>query len=182
MTDDAEVATRPIGGVSIKRGKGYAALCFDRPLAVISTAPVGGAHRRVRSMVNITVPSDFDERQHPEDALAHIVALAGLVWPYVGFLTAVDTQDAVITIESDEARRVLVMATVGIGNGERPGESRWDSCAPGTIHHARAGLSSLGRSAKHHVLNTARARDGNRYPAGRGSAADGGDDTQLHVG
>ena len=113
----------------------------------------------------------FDECQHPEDALARLTAREGIAAPYVGFLTAVDMENAVTVVETDESRRVLVLATVGIGNAER-GEFRWDTRNAGTINILVVVDGALTRGALHECMAVAvEAKALEVYEAGVHTAA-----------
>ena len=123
-----------IEGIQVDLSDGYCLVRSGTSLSVISTAPVGAEHRTARSLLNITVPHDFDECMAPEGAVARVADAVEAPLPRVGMLTAVPMHRAVTASESDGARRVVVFATVGADHPVRPGEFLWNGREPGTIN------------------------------------------------
>ena len=130
----AELPGFDVRGIQVELNDGYCLVRSDTPLAVIGTAPVGADHRTARSLLNITVPLDFDECMTPEGTVDRVAGAARAPLPRVGMLTAVPMRRVVTVSESDGARRVVVFATVGTGHPVRPGEFLWAGREPGTIN------------------------------------------------
>lgn len=152
VTDVLEI---DVHGITLERLPDLFLVRSEQPLALIATAPIGAEHRAVRSLLNITVPSDFGACDTPETVSDRVVAAVGVDRPYAAMLTAVPMDRAVVVAERDEWRRVLVIATVGVGNATRPGEERWPGYRPGTINLMVVVDANLSPTALHECLTVA---------------------------
>lgn len=123
-----------VQGIQVELRDGYCLVRSETPLAVIGTAPVGAEHRTARSLLNVTVPHDFDECMAPEGAIDRVVKATQAPLPRIGMLTAVPLSRVATAGESDGDRRVMVFATVGADHPVRPGEFLWAGREPGTIN------------------------------------------------
>ncbi len=85
------------------------------PLAVLSSAVVGGELDWTRHVLNMQVPEDYRGGDHQTD-LQRLAAALGITEPFVGVLTAAPVARAQVVIESDGETTVAVVLTAGIGN------------------------------------------------------------------
>jgi iron complex transport system ATP-binding protein len=104
------------------------------PLAVVSSALVGGGMGVVDAVLNVHVPKGFACM----DAVATVAAFArrrAVVTPYVGLLTAALTERAETTVARRGPLTALAIATVGLSNRITAGVSPAAALvAPGTIN------------------------------------------------
>jgi iron complex transport system ATP-binding protein len=104
-----------------------------RPLAVLSSAVVGGGLGHARAIVNLHVSKHcpWEDARLRVDAFA---ARRALPAPRVGLLTAAWTERAQVAAESARGLTALVVATVGLSNTVAAGWSPAAPAAPGTIN------------------------------------------------
>jgi adenosylcobinamide amidohydrolase len=100
-------------GVSLRSG---------RLLTVVSSAVVGGGFCRVRDIVNMHV-DDMPPGTSPEDELAAYAARLGVDEPFVGVMTAAETQYARVAAASREGLTVAAVVSVGLSNTTSAGVS-----------------------------------------------------------
>lgn len=102
-----------LGGVTVDVDADAVVVVAERPLAVVSSAPVGGGVVGARALVNLHVAKDFagDDLAGPIDAFARA---RGVPAPWVGFLTAAWTEHAEIAVESLDDAVALAVVTVGL--------------------------------------------------------------------
>lgn len=105
-----------------------------RPLAIVSSAVVGGGFAHARSIVNLHIAKNLV----PEDLEGAVAALARrrrLAAPWVGLLTSAWTEKAAVASEAGHGLSALVVVTVGLGN---PAAAGWTAAAvasaPSTIN------------------------------------------------
>jgi adenosylcobinamide amidohydrolase len=125
--------TTAIDGIEIDVGPDAVVVTAAGPLAVLSSAVVGGGFGPARAIVNLHVPKDCPW----EDAGVRLDAFAtrrALPCPRVGLLTAAWTERAQVVAESAGGLHAMVVATVGLGNVVAAGWSRAAPAAPGTIN------------------------------------------------
>jgi adenosylcobinamide amidohydrolase len=122
-----------IPGLTVDIRPDYLHVGSDRPLTTIATAPIGGGFSAVRHFLSVPVPKDLN-CWDPSAPVAVAAAALGILESYIGFVTAVKLTNAVVVERADDARRVLVVATVGVTNASRPGEERFELVQPGTIN------------------------------------------------
>jgi len=122
-----------VPGVTWEAAEGWLRVDSERPLRVIATAPANGGMSSVRYFLSIAAPANLD-CDAPEEAIGEAARALGIDGPFVGFMTAVDLRNAVSATASDGERQVTVVATVGVTNATRPGETRFDTPAPGTVN------------------------------------------------
>ncbi len=122
-----------IEGVEVQIDAEAVVVTAASPLAVLSSAVVGGGLGSARAIVNLQV-----SRHCPwEDAGLRLDAFAArraLPAPRVGLLTAAWTERARVAAESARGLTALVVATVGLGNLVAAGRSPAAPAPPGTIN------------------------------------------------
>lgn len=123
----------PIDGLRLERDEHAVHLWSDRPLAVLSSAIVGGELRAARHLVNMHVRKDYDAPR-PEDDLAACAARLGIAEPFVGLMTAARTQNARVAIETHAEVKVVAVVTVGLSNPTAAGVSPPAAGQPGTVN------------------------------------------------
>src|SRR5512140_3941759 len=89
----------PLPGVAVTAGRRAVRVSSDRPLAVLSSAVVGGGAGETREILNVHVDDKYDG-ERPEDDLAVVAAELGVQGSFVGLLTAAYTQHARCDAES----------------------------------------------------------------------------------
>jgi iron complex transport system ATP-binding protein len=122
-----------IEGVEIEIDPDAVVVTAASPLAVLSSAVVGGGLGSARAIVNLHV----HEHCRWGDAELRLDAFAvrrGLPAPRVGLLTAAWTERARLAAESARGVSALVVATVGLGNVVTAGWSPPAPAGPGTIN------------------------------------------------
>lgn len=85
------------------------------PRAVVSSAVVGAEQNVVRDFIVLRVPRDYAGTDPAGDLHRAAVPL-GLTGPFVGFMTAAPVDAPRIAVAERDGIRVLVLATVGLGN------------------------------------------------------------------
>ena len=103
------------------------------PLAVLSSAVVGGGLCSARDIVNMHVDKDYDGGS-PEDDLAAFAASCGVGGPFVGLMTAAYTEHACVVAESLDGVTVAAVVSVGLSNTSNAGVTPPLAGSPGTIN------------------------------------------------
>ena len=111
-----------IPGITISIDETAVHITSQEPLAVLSSAVVGGELRAARHVVNMHVREDYDD-PHPDDDLAACAARLGIAEPFVGIMTAARTQDARVAVETHAEVTVVAVVTVGLSNPTAAGVS-----------------------------------------------------------
>jgi len=93
-----------------------------KPFKVVSSAPLNGGLRWARSIINGQVSMNYDHKK-PEEFLRLRAEKLNAPRPTVGLLTAVDLKNLATSTCLVSKRRLLVMATAGLSNAARPGET-----------------------------------------------------------
>ncbi len=122
-----------LDGVAVTVGTEAVVVTAERPLAVVSSAVVGGAVGCARSIVNLHVPLDFQWQDADRSVRAYARGRA-LPEPWVGLLTAAWTEKAQLASDSAGGIAALVIATVGLGNLVAAGLTPAAAPAPSTIN------------------------------------------------
>jgi adenosylcobinamide hydrolase len=122
-----------IEGVEVEVSPEAVVVRAERPLRVLSSAVAGGGLGHARAIVNLHVDRDCPW-EDAETRLAPFVTRRRLPSPWVGLLTAASTERARIAVESADGVRVVVVATVGLGNPVAAGRSVAARAEPGTIN------------------------------------------------
>jgi adenosylcobinamide hydrolase len=103
------------------------------PLAVLSSAVVGGGLRSAHNIVNMRVDKDYDG-ESPEDDLAAFADSRGIGGAFVGLMTAAHTEHACVVGESRGAVTVAAVVSVGLSNTSNAGITPPLAVSPGTIN------------------------------------------------
>jgi iron complex transport system ATP-binding protein len=105
----------------------------ERPLAVLSSAVVGGGLCSARDIVNMHVRKDYDGGS-PEDDLAAFAGSCGVGGTFVGLMTAADTEHACVEAESRDGVTVAAVVSMGLSNTSNAGLTPPLAACPGTIN------------------------------------------------
>lgn len=130
----------PIPGITVSIGRRLVRVSSERPLAVLSSAPVGGGYGTTREILNVHVDDQYDGL--PADDLAAVAGELGADGPVVGLLTAAYTEFARCAVETTGELTVAAVVSVGLSNtssaGVTPPYTEPDgnalSSSPGTIN------------------------------------------------
>ena len=123
-----------IAGVALQIDAEAIVVTAEAPLAILSSAVVGGGFLLARALINLHVPKDFP-CESPETSLAELVRRRSVPLPYVGFLTSAWTEKAEVAYEEARGVAALAVVTVGLGNPIAAGRSPLASgSAPSTIN------------------------------------------------
>lgn len=104
----------------------------NKPFKIMSSAVLNGGLKQARTIITCQVPRNYDHK-NPEEILLTRAGELKLPSPLVGMLTAVDLQNISASADMVSKRTLLVMATAGISNASRPGESQ-STRSVGTIN------------------------------------------------
>jgi adenosylcobinamide amidohydrolase len=104
-----------------------------RPLAVLSSAVVGGGLGTTRDIVNMHVDEDYDGGS-PQDDLAAFAASCGVNGGFVGLMTAACTEHACVEVQAADGLTVAAVVSVGLSNTANAGVTPPLAAAPGTIN------------------------------------------------
>lgn len=126
-------ATLPIRGVYLEIDSHAVRVWSDAPLAVLSSAVVGGELSQTRHVVNMHVPKGY-AGAHPADDLAAFAARCGIAEPFVGLMTAASTHNAGVAVESCEEVTVAAIVTAGLSNVASAGDTPPAQTSAGTIN------------------------------------------------
>lgn len=123
-----------IAGIAGEVSESHLVVTAERPLRLVTTAPVGGELHSTRHFLSLPAPRDLD-CDDPGVALQRRALELGIDVPFVGFLTAVKLTNAVVSRAALGDLRATVVATVGVANATRPGEYAAEAAPlPGTIN------------------------------------------------
>jgi len=103
------------------------------PLAVLSSAVVGGGLCSTRDIVNMHVDKDYGGGS-PKDDLAAFAASCGVGGAFVGLMTAACTEHACVAAESREGVTVAAVVSVGLSNTSSAGVTPPHAASLGTIN------------------------------------------------
>lgn len=123
-------------GITVTTGRRAVRVSSDRPLAVLSSAVVGGGFRSVREILNAHVDDKYDG-ERPDEDLAAVAADLGVSDRFVGLMTAAYTEYARWSVESLGDLSVAAVVSVGLSNTSSAGVTPpigVDAPAPGTIN------------------------------------------------
>jgi iron complex transport system ATP-binding protein len=112
----------PLPGVDVAIGPRLVRVRSATPLAVLSSAVVGGGLCHVRDILNVHVDDKYDG-ERPEDDLAAVAAESGADDAFVGLMTAAYTQFARCAVETHGALTVAAVVSVGLSNTTSAGVS-----------------------------------------------------------
>jgi adenosylcobinamide amidohydrolase len=122
-----------IDGVTVQVDAEAVVVRAERPLAVVSSAVVGGGFGAALAIVNLHVPKGFRCEQ-TEGALADFTRRRAVAAPWVGLLTAARTENAEQASATAEGLTALTVVTIGLSNAVGAGRSGVATWAPSTIN------------------------------------------------
>jgi adenosylcobinamide hydrolase len=111
---------RPLPGVTVNIDAAAVWVSSQRPLAVLSSAVVGGGFGRTRHIVNMHVDDRYDGVR-PQDDLAAFASRIGVREPFVGLMTAAQTEFACLRVEAQAGLTVAAAVSMGLANPECAG-------------------------------------------------------------
>ncbi len=103
------------------------------PLAVVSSAVVGGGFTSARAVVNVHVPKSL-RLEETETQLAAFADRRRVPVPWVGLLTSAWTEKARVAEAEADGIRALAVVTVGLSNRVAAGLDRAAAWSPSTIN------------------------------------------------
>jgi adenosylcobinamide hydrolase len=106
---------RPLPDVTVCTGPRAVRVSSGEPLAVLSSAVVGGGLGHTREILNVHVDDKYDG-ERPEDDLAVAAAELGVHTPFVGLMTAAYTQFARCSVQTLDELTVAAVVSVGLSN------------------------------------------------------------------
>jgi iron complex transport system ATP-binding protein len=115
-----DVVERPLPGITVTIGPLAVRLSSEDPLAVLSSAVVGGGTTETREIINLHVDDQYDG-ELPEDDLAAVAAELGVREPFVGLMTAAYTEHARCAVESSGGLTVAAVVSIGLSNTSNAG-------------------------------------------------------------
>lgn len=101
---------------NIQWGEDYIAFMADFPLKVLSSAVYNAGLGWYRTLINRTVPPEYDIKNVKNEFLQYIIQNGFSPTNTVGMMTAVDTKKAVIKEYPASFGSLIVIVTAGIGN------------------------------------------------------------------
>jgi len=116
--DDAQL--QPLPGITVSIGPRAVRVTSREPLAVLSSAVVGGGFGHVQEILNLHVSDRYDG-ERPADDLADGAAELGVQRPYVGLMTAAYTEFARCATETLGDLTVAAVVSVGLSNTSAAG-------------------------------------------------------------
>jgi len=122
-----------IQGVAITVDREAVVVRAAEPLAVLSSAVVGGGFGAVRAIVNLHVPRSFRCEQS-ESVLADFARRRALAPPWVGLLTAAWIEKAELASDATGGLTAAAIATVGLSNVVGAGRGEPAAWVPSTIN------------------------------------------------
>ena len=122
-----------IPGIAVVIDERAIRVTSERPLAVLSSAVVGGGLCSARDIVNMHVDKDYDGGS-PEDDLAAFAVTCGIDGVFVGLMTAAFTEHACVVAESRGGVTVAAVVSMGLSNTSNAGVTPPLVASPGTIN------------------------------------------------
>jgi len=122
-----------IEGVEVTVDREAVVVTAAEPLAVVSSAVVGGGLTSARAVVNLHVPKSL-RLEETEARLAAFAARRGVPVPWVGLLTAAWTEKACVAEAETDCVRGLAVVSVGLSNRIAAGLDRAAAWSPSTIN------------------------------------------------
>jgi len=117
MKDDR---LQPLAGITVTTGRRAVRVSSERPLAVLSSAVIGGGYGSTREILNVHVDDKYDG-ERPEEDLAVVAAQLGVGEPFVGLMTAAYTEFARCAVETLGRLAVAAVVSVGLSNTSSAG-------------------------------------------------------------
>ena len=115
-----DVTERPLPGITVTIGPRAVRVSSEAPLAVLSSAVVGGGRDALREILNVHVDDKYDG-ERPEEDLAAVAAELGIRERFVGLMTAAYTEYARCAVESQGEVTVAAVVSIGLSNTSSAG-------------------------------------------------------------
>ena len=115
-----EELLHPLPGITVSVGSRAVRISSEEPLAVLSSAVVGGGYGVAREILNVHVDDQYDG-ERPDEDLAAVAAELGAKAPFVGLMTAAWTEFARCAVESLGGLTVAAVVSVGLSNTSSAG-------------------------------------------------------------
>src|SRR5437016_7763794 len=122
-----------IDGVEVTVDQEAVVVTAAEPLAVVSSAVVGGGFTSARAVVNLHVPKSL-RLEETEARLAAWADRRRVPAPWVGLLTSAWTEKACVAQAEAHGIRALAVITVGLSNRVAAGLDRAAAWSPSTIN------------------------------------------------
>ncbi len=122
-----------IDGVEVTVDREAVVVTAAEPLAVVSSAVVGGGLTSARAVVNLHVPKSL-RLEETEARLAAFAERRRVPAPWVGLLTSAWTEKARLAEAAADGIRALAVVTVGLSNRVAAGLDRAVAWSPATIN------------------------------------------------
>ena len=130
MTD---TCITPVPGVTVSADVAAVRVVAERPLTVLSSAIVGGGFSESRHIVNMRV-SDMAPGVRPDEVLAAFAVRCGIAEPFVGLMTAAETEHARVAAATHDGVTVAAAVSIGLSNTTSAGVSAPAPAPPATIN------------------------------------------------
>ncbi len=105
----------PFAGIEVAMDRETLHVRSLEPRAVVSSAVVGAGEDLIQDFFVLRVPRDY-AGSNPANDLRRAADVLGLTGPFVGFMTAAPVDAPRIAVAERDGIRVLIIATVGLGN------------------------------------------------------------------
>jgi iron complex transport system ATP-binding protein len=115
-----EEPLHPLPGITVGIDARAVRVSSKEPLAVLSSAVVGGGFCTTREILNVHV-DDLYDGERPDEDLAAVAAELGAERPFVGLMTAAWTQFARCSVETLDGLTVAAVVSVGLSNTSSAG-------------------------------------------------------------
>ena len=115
-----------IDGVEVTVDREGVVVTASAPLAVVSSAVIGGGFTSARAVVNVHVPKSL-RLEETETQLAAFADRRRVPVPWVGLLTSAWTEKARVAEAEADGIRALAVVTVGLSNRVAAGLDRAES-------------------------------------------------------
>lgn len=115
-----DVTERPLPGITVTIGARAVRVSSEEPLSVLSSAVLGGGPGTSREILNVHVDDQYDG-ERPDEDLAAVAAELGLREPFVGLMTATNTEYARCAVESLDGMTVAAVVSIGLSNTSSAG-------------------------------------------------------------
>lgn len=123
----------PIKGISAHQSDTVIHVRSELPFVTLSSALLGGGHRRMKHILNVHVDKDFNSPD-PKAWLRSFAKDMKIKEPFVGLLTAVNLRKARMAFLESSGFGVAALITAGVKNATSAGVSFPFSPQPGTIN------------------------------------------------
>src|SRR2546430_4241004 len=141
-----------IDGVEVTVDREAVVVTAAEPLAVVSSAVIGGGFTSARAVVNLHVPKSL-RLEETEAQLAAFAERRRVPAPWVGLLTSAWTEKARVAEAEADGIRALAVVTVGLSNRVAAGPYRPGARSAARSHTTIGGDAGADAAAAHHAGN-----------------------------